>query len=607
MLNDRTSKIENDVQSEQAPKLSHLIRLFTFAFSSTKVISCIYLSAFIVLSLLRPLLAFIWGRYIETAEILSAGDEVIPAVLILLSYFIIHYLIELINRYVFLGSDIEQLNLVQANHQQEVLHTKMYTKLASLDPETLEVSKINDRTAQVFSFIGSRTGGLNTMVMLQSYIIIGRCISVITIAATLFLYSPWLCLLLLAAPIPTIWSRTIGHNMRFKFMKDNTKLLRKVGYFQGLMLSPAGKELKTLALYDFIFKKWKDAADEYTLKERALIRAQAGFMVIFYSIINFTIVMGSVFAIILMSLGRLSLGALGAVLSLVSTLVNDIKELLTGLAGFMMKKNEAAQFFDLMEMPEENDYGKDCGAITTIEAKGLKYRYPLTDRYVLDGIDLTINKGEKIAFVGENGMGKTTFIKLITGTLSPSGGDLLVNGIPIESINPVRHYEKINAVVQSPAQYVTFSIADNVFFGDIAKPRNEDAIVKALSFAELDDINEDVMLGKDIGGTELSGGQWQKLAIARAAYRGLDFVILDEPTGNLDPLAETEVFKKYITLAEDKTVIFVTHRISIASLADRIIVFSDGKIVQDGSHDELICCEGEYARLFNEQAKWYKR
>lgn len=339
----------------------------------------------------------------------------------------------------------------------------------------------------------------------------------------------------------------------------------------------------------------------------ALIRAQAGFMILFYSIINLTIVMGSVFAFALMSLGKLSLGALGAVLSLVSTLVNDIKELLTGFAGFMMKKNEAAQFFDLMEMPEKNDDGKDCGAIHTIEVKGLKYRYPLTDRYVLNGIDLSIHRGEKVAFVGGNGMGKTTFIKLITGTLSPSDGELLINGIPVESISPVRHYDRISTVVQDPARYATFTIADSVFFGDIVKPRNEDIILTALSFAGLDDMDKDILLGKDIGGTELSGGQWQNLAIARAAYRGRNFIILDEPTSNLDPLAETEVFKKYIELAEDKTVFFVTHRISVASLADRIVVFSDGQIVQDGSHDELISCESEYARLYKEQAKWYNR
>ena len=146
-----------------------------------------------------------------------------------------------------------------------------------------------------------------------------------------------------------------------------------------------------------------------------------------------------------------------------------------------------------------------------------------------------------------------------------------------------------------------------MYLGDTLKPRSETGIEAAMVFAGLDGIEKDILLGKDIGGAELSGGEWQKLAIARAAYRGRDFIILDEPTSNLDPLAETEVFQKYIALAEDKTVIFVTHRISVASLADRIIVFAGGKIVQDGTHDELINREGEYSRLYKEQAKWYNR
>lgn len=156
-------------------------------------------------------------------------------------------------------------------------------------------------------------------------------------------------------------------------------------------------------------------------------------------------------------------------------------------------------------------------------------------------------------------------------------------------------------------RYVTFSIADNVFLGDTVKTRNEVDIDTALSFSGLDNVERDNLLGKVIGGTELSGGQWQKLSIARAAYRNKDFIILDEPTSNLDPLAETDIFQKYISVAKDKTVIFVTHRISVASLADRIIVFANGKVVQDGTHHELISREGEYARLYMEQATWYNR
>lgn len=146
-----------------------------------------------------------------------------------------------------------------------------------------------------------------------------------------------------------------------------------------------------------------------------------------------------------------------------------------------------------------------------------------------------------------------------------------------------------------------------MFLGDVEKERNESRIDAALGFSGFEGADKGAMLGKDIGGTELSGGQWQKIAIARAYYRNRDFIVLDEPTSNLDPLAEAEVFKKYITMSEGKTVIMVTHRISVASLADRVVVFKDGEIVEDGSHDNLLMNNGEYARLYSTQAQWYDR
>ncbi|MCL2060014.1 MAG: ABC transporter ATP-binding protein/permease [Oscillospiraceae bacterium] len=607
MHDDRTNSIERDVGREREAKTSYLVRLFVYAFSSAKAISCIYLGLFVLLSFLRPLLALIWGRYIQTAEAHAPGSDILPAALLLTGYMAINFFADLIQKYVIPYERIQRLDIVQANHQQELMQSKMFEKLAKIPPEYLEVPKINDRIEQVFSFVGGQWGGMNTTVMMNGYTVIARAVSVAAIAASLYIYNPWLCLIVLAAPLPTLWSLTLGQKLRFRFTRDNTQLLRRAGYFQDLMLSPAGKELKTLGLYDFFYSKWKDIADEYTLKEKQLIRTQAILQIINYFLLSLANVGGSVFAIVMMATGRLTLGALGAALSLVSTLVNDTKELLAGFVTVYMKKNEAAQFFDLMELPEQKNEGDGPGAFDVIEAKRLKYRYPMTERYVLSDIDLTIRKGEKVAFVGENGMGKTTLVKLITGTLAPSGGELLVNSAAAERINPIGRYDAMSVVVQDPAKYVTFNIADNVFLGDTAKARRESDIDAAIAFSGLDGAGKDTLLGKDIGGAELSGGEWQKLAIARAAYRGRDFIILDEPTSNLDPLAETEVFKKYIALAGDKTVIFVTHRISVASLADRIIVFADGKIVQDGSHGDLIDREGEYSRLYKEQAKWYDR
>jgi len=605
-FDDHTSNIEKSVQKENSPDVRHLIRLFRFVFSRTKGISIVYMGAFLLLSVLRPVLAYIWNGYIRTLEDIPVQTDVISAAVLLLCYALINFLTELISRYVYLNDDIEQLNLVQANHQQEMLHSVLYKKMADIPPEDFEIPKLNNKIEQVFQFAGGRNE-MNSSVMLQGYFVIAKTVSVFSIAGTLYVFHPLLCLMVLIAPLPTIWVNTIGQNMAFRFRKNNTNLLRKANYFEKLMISPAAKELKTFALYDFFYDKWEKSIREYTQKERELIQTRAGFLMLHNLIIQTTIVTGSVAAIVLMTMGKMTLGGLGAVLSLIATLVRDVKELLTGAASFMTKKNEAAQFFDFMELPEREKGGEDCGAIKVLQLDRVKYRYPLTDTYILDEVSVTIKQGEKIALVGENGMGKSTFVKLITGVLSPSAGGLKINGKSAESCQTDSRYDKMGTVMQDVPGYVTFSIGDNVFFGDIHRERNEEKIREALCFCGLEDRDINGILGKDVGGTELSGGEWQKLAIAREAYRDRDFIVLDEPTSNLDPLAEAEIFQKYLELTRDKTVIYVTHRISVASLADRILVFDKGRIVQDGTPKKLAAEGGIYGKLYKEQAKWYDR
>lgn len=601
------SQIELELNQEQTPTIKHLIRLFLYVFSLTKSISWIYLGAFTLLSVSRIGLALIWGNYIKVVEQASMERLAFSALALLLVYSGIHYLTGLLERYVYLYDDIEQLNLVQANRQQEYLNSRLYQKLSLIFPEYFESAKLNDRIEQVFRFVDTRYGGITTNVMLQGYCVVVKTISILSVVATLFLFSPWLCLTALLAPLPTIWVNTLGQKMMFQFMKQNIGLLRKANYFQDLMVSSSVKELKMGNLYGFFYKKWKNCADVYTQNETEMIQNRAKFLMINNFLTNGAILAGNVLAIALMALGKLSLGGLGASLSLVSTLVNDTKELLTGIATLVAKKNEAAQFFDLIDLAEQKNGKKECDEIETLELKNVTYRYPFTERYVLENIHVQIKKGEKIAVVGENGAGKTTLIKLIEGLLVPTEGEVNING------NPIFEYcaEKLNfnrsIVTQDPVHYETFTVKENVFLGDVRGGKKEEKIREALEFAGCEGLPLDAVLGKTIGGTELSGGEWQKLEIARSVYRNGDFMILDEPTSNLDPIAEADIFQQYIKMSEGKTVLFVTHRISLAALAERIIVLKDGKIIQDGSHEELFSQpDSEYARLYQEQAKWYE-
>lgn len=609
-MNDKTSKIENDVEKEYSPSLKYLCRLWKYVLKSTKIISGIYLGLFLILSILRPVLALIWGHYISISEsIKHTNIHYVMPILLIIIYALINWLADLLESFMAVAGDgdLEQLDLVQANRQQELMHSSLFRKISKINPEYFEIPEINNKINQIFQFAGDRFNGINRKIMLNSYIIIAKILSVISIAVTLYVINPWLTISLMIAILPTLWNSMILEKIRFKFVKDNTELKRQADYFQRLMLSASSKEIKTLGLYNFFYKKWKSLADQYTFNERKIIRKQMILGIIDSTIINTMNIIGIMLGIILMTKGIISLGKLGVIMQLVVTLISDTGILLSSIASFISKKNNAAQFFELMDMKEQENVVESADAIRSIAAANLKYRYPLTNRYILDGINIEIHRGEKIAFVGENGAGKSTFIKLILGLIKPSDGTMTFNGISTEKVNPIEHYERQAVVVQNPSHYTTFTLGDNVYLGNTQCERDENKIDEALKFIGLNNVNKDEVLGRDIGGIDMSGGQWQKLAIARTVYRDKDFIILDEPTSNLDPITESEIFSHYIAMAKDKTVIFVTHRISVASLADRIVVFDQGKIVEDGTHEKLMTQNKKYAELYNSQSQWYDR
>ena len=207
-----------------------------------------------------------------------------------------------------------------------------------------------------------------------------------------------------------------------------------------------------------------------------------------------------------------------------------------------------------------------------------------------------------MAFVGENGAGKTTFVKILLGMLTPTRGDLLGNGESVLDQVPDSHRQLFSGVFQDYGQYRGLTVGENVSLGD-----SSDGVPDALERAGFSAASPDALLGRDLHGTELSGGEWQKLAIARGLYRAREVMVLDEPTASLDPLAEEAVFRQFLEVAKNRTAIVVTHRIGSASLADRIVVFRDGKIVEDGSHDQLMEHNGHYRMMFEAQAEWYQR
>jgi ATP-binding cassette subfamily B protein len=247
-----------------------------------------------------------------------------------------------------------------------------------------------------------------------------------------------------------------------------------------------------------------------------------------------------------------------------------------------------------------------------IEFRGVGFRYPESEEWVLRDVDLTIRPGEKIALVGHNGAGKTTLIKLLSRLYDPTEGVILLDGIDVRDIDPLELRQKIGVIFQDFVRY-HLPASENIGFGQIEAAHHMEKIVEAArksgAHAMIEDLPDgyQTMLGRWFhGGHELSLGQWQRIALARAFMRDAEILVLDEPTASLDAQTEYEIFRHFQELTAGKMAILISHRFSTVRMADRIVVIESGRIAEMGSHQELLRLEGTYARLFSMQAEGYR-
>jgi ATP-binding cassette subfamily B protein len=250
--------------------------------------------------------------------------------------------------------------------------------------------------------------------------------------------------------------------------------------------------------------------------------------------------------------------------------------------------------------------------LNTLELVNVSFRYPGRDDIVLNDISMVVKPGEKIALVGDNGAGKSTLVKLLMRLYEPTSGEILYGGINLKDMDPADLRSRFGAVFQDFVKY-QLPIKENVGIGDVDRMDDAGAVARAVTKAGADSLVDkvggvDTMLGGWFEeGQELSGGQWQKLALARGFMRDdAEVLVLDEPTAAVDARAESELFEKIKELAKNKTAFLISHRFSTVRMADRILVLENGKVLEEGSHDELVARGGKYAQLFALQAKGYQ-
>lgn len=446
-----------------------------------------------------------------------------------------------------------------------------------------------------------------------------------SVATILLFYLPYFCVLgiylwnlkpvlvlaLLFLLIPLLINLFIRQKIFEKQVDETVPLKREKGYYETELFSrDTCKENRLYGSYSFFRGKF-DAVNQLFCRKKWRAAKKAGIADLAMRSLTLAGYLGIIVLLLfLMMNGEVSVGAFAAVFSSITTMITFMNDAIGNYLGSMFDNvGLLKRYLEFFDLPEEVSDRGDINWNNKAEVKHISFCYPGTDKKVLDDISFEIRKGETIALVGENGAGKSTLVRILSGVLIPDEGELKVDGCDLFSVCPEDRFRYISAVFQPFIRY-QMSLRENVEIsaGDSDFDKMKQCVQNSEFF--LDERFEngyDTMLSREFDGIDLSGGQWQRVALARGLYRDSRLILLDEPTSAIDPIEEGKLYRKFQNIIQDKMGVIVTHRLGSARIADRILVLHEGKIVEQGNHDELLRMCGHYARMYEEQAKWYNK
>ena len=425
----------------------------------------------------------------------------------------------------------------------------------------------------------------------------------------------WIVIIMVAACIPAV---VIAYKFKDEEYINKTKWiyesLMAVAYFFESVWPNSINEVRFFKLYPWLKGKFRGMMNRYLVKKNKMTAKHTAWNAVGDLFRN-----GVYVAVLLITVARIfenpevGIGAFMLVFTMAGQLQEVSARIFVTAAQFTSDVRYMQDFFYLDELEYED---RDARAVPRekfdIEFENVNFTYPNTEREVLHNLSVRIMEGEKVAIVGENGSGKSTFVSLLTAMYEPGSGNIKMGGENVfENLSASR--KTLSAIFQEFAHYET-TIRENITVSDGSRNASDEAISKIAQSTGAGDVISEQPGGLDeiVGsfsptGNNLSGGQWQKIAITRGAYRSdAKIMVLDEPTAALDPLAEAEIYRNFAALTGDRTTILISHRLGITQLVDRILVFDDGRIVEDGDHNTLLANGGLYAKMYHAQAQWYE-
>jgi ATP-binding cassette subfamily B protein len=489
---------------------------------------------------------------------------------------------------------------------------KIIRKTAELTIAQLEDPEFYDKLERARTQTNSRVD-LMTNALGQAE----SLISMVSLIAGLIYFEPILILILILSIIPSFINEAKFSSTRYSLARSWTAERRELDYLRFIGANnQTAKEIKLFGLTDFIAERFKGLSNDYYLINKKLSLRQSFYGSLF-NILGVLSYYGAYVYIILRVLtGVITIGEL----TFLSGSFNRLRNNLQGFFSRFTRISESAlylqDYFDFIDLTVEQNAEVKTAMPKTIkegfQVNNLHFAYAGSETEVLKGVTFTLKAGEKMAFVGQNGAGKTTLIKLFLRFYEPTQGEILLDGININRFDVDAYRKRFGVIFQDFFKY-EFTLRENIAVGNIDQVQNDEVINYAASkslaeqvVTEMADGLEQRLGRRFYKGTELSGGQWQKVALARAYMKDADVMVLDEPTSALDAQAEFDVFERFIALTKGKISIIISHRFSTVRMADRILVLQNGQVLELGTHEELMAHPKLYAELFKLQAAGYQ-
>src|SRR6516164_962537 len=500
-----------------------------------------------------------------------------------------------------------------ADRYVKYISVRLMRQASSLDLATYEDPGFHDKLER------ARVQATDRLLLIQQLgRLLQQIIATLALAAGIFVFMPWLLVLLLVCVVPAFLGEShfafLGYGLAFR----QTPVKREMDYLRYLAVSKESvKELKVFGLHNYLTERFSKLADRIFSENVGLARRR--FLASsFLTLVSTAGYYGAYIYVVSETLrGRISVGTLqflAGSIAAASLNLQSIFSAFSGIADQSLFLSDLLSFLGLQPTIRSKPNGLPCPRPMRwgIEFRNVSFAYPGTQRLVLRGLNLTLHQGERIALIGENGEGKTTIVKLLTRLYDPTEGAIYLDGVDLREYDLDDYNSQIAVIFQDFMRY-DMTARENIAIGQVTESHNLQEVVAAARKSKADDVvrkleaGYEQMLGRRFdGGVDLSGGEWQKVALARAYLRDAQILILDESTASLDAKSEQQVFQQFAELTQNKLSLLISHRFSTVRMADRIVVLENGRIAEEGHHDQLMARDGRYAQMFDTQASSYR-